>query len=149
VGLRKAGDSVRVKSELRNLMTITLVYCAGAALALALLAEPLLGWILPRYVADLHWVYLLTPGLIASTLSTPFALIFNVVIDYRWYVIAYGAGVAATLLAFGGALVLGRTFSLDGVIVLRSAIYGLMAALVVIGWWRLSARHREFRFIAG
>ncbi|MEM6474692.1 MAG: hypothetical protein AAF687_00850 [Pseudomonadota bacterium] len=141
----KAAERVDLVRELRSLMAIIAIYCTGAALALWLLAEPLVGLILPQYVADLHWVYLLAPGLIAFSLSAPFALIFNVVIDYRWYVVAYGAGLVATLIAFGGALLIGQTFSLDGVILLRSFIYGLMAALLIVGYWQLTKRYPEFR----
>jgi O-antigen/teichoic acid export membrane protein len=145
VGAWKEGDADRVRMELGNLLTITLVYCVAAAAALWLVAPLLLEAVLPKYVDDLHWVYLLAPGLIAFTMSTPFALMFNVVIEYRWYLVAYGAGSAATLLAFAGAIVTGETYSLDGVIILRSAIYGLMAAVIIAGWWQLSARHRAFR----
>ena len=144
----KAGEAAATSRELRTLLAITVGYCTAAALALWLLAEPLLGLVLPKYVPDLHWVYLLTPGLIAFALSAPFALTYNVVIDYTWYVLAYGSGVFATLLAFGGAMLLGETFSLDGVIILRASIYALMAALLVVGWWQLSRRHPEFRLFA-
>ncbi|MEL6529897.1 MAG: hypothetical protein AAFQ27_08035, partial [Pseudomonadota bacterium] len=141
----KAREAEATSRELRTLLMITIGYCAAATLALWLLAPTLLELVLPKYVPDLHWVYLLTPGLIAFALSAPFALTYNVVIDYTWYVIAYGAGVVATLLAFGGAMVMGETFSLDGVILLRSGVYALMAALLVLGWWQLSRRHPEFR----
>ncbi|WP_298470656.1 hypothetical protein [uncultured Erythrobacter sp.] len=144
----KAGEASATSRELRNLLGITLGYCTAAALALWLLAEPLLGLVLPKYVPDLRWVYLLAPGLIAFALSAPFALTYNVVIDYTWYIVAYGAGVVATLLTFGGALLVGETFSLDGVIILRSGIYALMAVLLVIGWWRLSRRHPAFRLFS-
>lgn len=141
----KAREHGLMRREWFGLLGITLAYCTAAALSLWLLAEPLLGLVLPDYVPDLRWVYLLAPGLIAFALSAPFALIFNVVIDYRWYVIAYGAGVAATVLAFGIAILAGEAFSLDGVIILRSAIYTLLAALLVAGWWHLTRRYPEFR----
>ena len=96
-------------------------------------------------MADLHWVYLIMPGLIVFTLSSPFALTFNVVIDYTWYIVAYGAGIALTVGAFGIALIADTPFSLDGVMILRSAIYCVMAVLLVAGWWRLSRRYPEFR----
>ncbi|MBD58895.1 MAG: hypothetical protein CL808_02065 [Citromicrobium sp.] len=142
---RKARDAAGVSRELRHLLAITVGYSLAAIIALWLLAEPLLGLVLPQYVADLHWVYLIMPGLIAFTLSSPFALTFNVVIDYTWYVVAYGAGVLLTIGAFGVALLADTPFSLDGVMILRSAIYTAMAVLLVIGWWRLSRRYPEFR----
>ena len=141
----KAGEAAQVRQELWHLRRITMFYCVVAALALWLVAPPLLDAVLPQYVDDLRWVYMLAPGLIAFALSAPYALMFNVVIDYRWYLYAYGAGTIATLLAFGGAFALQNPFSLDGVIVLRSAIYALMAALLVAGWWSLSRHHPAFR----
>ena len=144
----KAKDGAALSGELRRLLGITMAYCAAAALALWLLAEPLLAFVLPEYVADLRWVYGLAPGLIAFSLSAPFALCFNVVIDYRWYVIAYGAGVVVTVLAFAGAMALGTALNLDQVIGLRSAVYALMAVLLVSGWGRLAARIPEFRLFS-
>ncbi|MDJ0978410.1 MAG: hypothetical protein QNI87_07725 [Erythrobacter sp.] len=143
----KARDASAVSRELRALLGLTAAYCLAAALALWIAAEPLLTIILPDYVPDLRWVYILTPGLIAFALSGPFALTFNVVIDYRWYLIAYGAGVAVTLAAFGAALAMVSPLNLDQVIALRSGVYALMAALLVLGWWRLSARSPEFRLL--
>ena len=145
VDLWKARDGAALSSELRNLLTITIAYCAAAALALWVLAEPLLALILPQYVPDLRWVYLLAPGLIAFAVSAPFALTFNVVINYRWYIIAYGAGVAVSLAVFALALMTDHALSLDQVIALRSGVYALMAALIVVGWWQLARRHTEFR----
>ena len=143
----KARNAQGVAREMRQFFGLTLAYCAAAALALWLLAEPFLALFLPAYAGDLHWVYLLTPGLIAFAISAPFALSFNVVIQYRWYLIAYGAGVAASVLILGTAWVLGTPLSLDAVVVVRSAIYAGMAGLLVLGWWQLSRTHSEFRFL--
>ncbi|MDY7096634.1 MAG: hypothetical protein SXU28_00705 [Pseudomonadota bacterium] len=143
----KARNAQGVAREMRQFFGLTLAYCAAAALALWLLAEPFLALFLPAYAGDLHWVYLLTPGLIAFAVSAPFALSFNVVIQYRWYLIAYGIGVAASVLILGTAWVLGTPLSLDAVVVVRSAIYAGMAGLLVLGWWQLSRAHSEFRFL--
>lgn len=141
----KARDGAALSGELRNLLTISAVYCAAAAFALWIVAEPLLALILPQYVPDLRWVFLLAPGLIAFALSAPFALTFNVVINYRWYIIAYGAGVVVSLAAFAFALLSHNALTLDQVIILRSGVYALMAGLLVAGWWQLARQHREFR----
>ena len=141
-----ARESGRIARESRMLLGWLAAYCTLAGLALWLLAEPLLALVLPRYVPDLRWVYLLAPGLAAFALSTPFALIFNVTIRYRWFMIAYGSGSAATVLVLGGALVGGSALTLDGVTILRSAVYAGMALLLVIGWASLSRRFPEFRW---
>lgn len=145
----KSGDEPVLRKEVRILLAITLGYCTAAALALWLLAEPVLALVLPQYVPDLRWVYLLAPGLIAYALSAPFALIFNVVLEYRWYVVSYGAGVALTVVVFSLALATRQVLTLDQVIVLRSGVYALMAALIMLGWWQVSGGHREFRRLAG
>lgn len=141
----KAREKATVSRELRHLLIVTTGYATAACLALWLLAEPLLQLILPEYVPDLRWVYLLAPGLIAFTLSAPFALTFNVVIDYRWYVVAYGVGMASTAGILGGAILFDAPFTLDGMMILRSAIYAAMAAILIVGWWRLSRSYPEFR----
>lgn len=143
---RDASNPGLVRRELRLLLAIYVLYCASAAAAVWLLAGPVLELVLPRYLGDLRWVQLLVPGLVVFTLSNPFALVFNVVIDYRWYVWAYGASTLATAAGFGTAIVLHVSLDLDRVAILRSAIFALLGAILVFGWWRLSARHSEFRF---
>lgn len=142
---RKQGNISGVRREMRNLIVFNAAYGLVAIVGIAWLAEPILQLALPKYVPDLRWVYLLTPGLIVFALSGPFALVFNAVIDYTWYVVAYGVGTLATALAFGAALASGYVFDLDQVIILRGAVYVLMALVILLGWWRISARHREFR----
>jgi len=145
VRARKAGNIPEVRREMRNLLLFNLGYGFATIIGLALLAEPILAWFLPSYIPDLRWVYLLAPGLIVFALSGPFAIVFNVVIDYTWYVVAYGLGTLATALGFGIALATGYTLGLDHVILLRDGVYLLMALVIGYGWWNLSARHREFR----
>lgn len=145
VRARKAGDALGVHREMRNLLLFNLGYCAAAIIGVMVLAAPLLDLVLPRYTPDLRWVYLLLPGLVIFSLSSPFAIVFNAVIDYTWYVVSYAIGTAATALAFGLALATGTALGLDLVIVIRSTVYALMAFAVGAGWWRISARYPEFR----
>lgn len=145
VRARKRRDDAGVRREMRHLLLFNIAYGLATIVGLALLAEPVLNWLLPKYLPDLRWVYLLAPGLIVFALSGPFAIVFNAVIDYTWYLIAYGLGTLATALAFGTALATGYVFGLDQIILLRDGVYTLMALAIVIGWWKVSARHREFR----
>ncbi len=140
----KARDYRLLTIEMRRLLLLNFGYCVVTVVALWLIAPLLLGWVLPAYLPDLRWVYLIAPGAMALAMAGPFAIAFNVVIDYTWYMIAYGASVVVTGLAFGAAWLAGDVFSLDGVIILRSAVSGLMAVLLVTGWWQLTRRHREF-----
>ena len=145
VRARKRRDNAGVRREMRFLLLFNAGYGLATIVGLAVLAEPFLAVTLPKYVPDLRWVYLLAPGLIVFALSGPFAIVFNAVIDYSWYVVAYGVGTLATALAFGIALASGYTFNLDEVIFVRGGVYILMAFIIGIGWWRISARYREFR----
>ena len=68
---------------MRHFVLVESGYCAVAAFAVAVLARPVTAFVLPRYLPDLHYIYLITPGLILFTLSGPFAMIFNVLL-YFW-----------------------------------------------------------------
>ena len=141
----RARDGAAVRRELRALLAAIVSYCAAAALALWLLAEPLVTLILPHYVADLRWVYAVAPGLILFTLAVPFSLGFNVVIDYRWYLIAGALGVGLTLAGFAAATLSGSALTLDQIAGLRSGVFAAMGAALVFGSYRLAARAPEFR----
>ena len=141
-----AKDQAALRSQLRQFMLVVLLYCGATALTLAVLAEPLTRMLLPTYVQDLRWVYLLAPGLIAFALAGPLAIAFNILIRYRWFLIAYGAATLVTALVFIGAILSDTTLSLDQVAMLRSAAFGMMAIVIVFGWWRITTDHREFRF---
>jgi len=141
-------DAAAIQRELRQLFLITAAYCVTAALALWLLAEPVLALVLPDYVADLHWVYLLAPGLIALALCAPFTLCFNVVIDYRWYLIAYASGALIVAFTLAAATVSGVPLNLDQVMILRSASFALMGGILIFGAHRITRLAPEFRFFA-
>lgn len=141
----RARDAAAIQRELRHFLWALLAYCAAVALALAFVAEPLLALVLAHYVADLRWVYLIAPGLIAFTLTGPFTLGYNVVIDYRWFVWGYTSGAAVMAGAYGAAMLWGVTLNLDQVVILRSAVFAMMGAVLVFGSRRLTMRAPEFR----
>jgi len=71
-----------------------------------------------------------------------------VVVQYRYYFMAYGTGTAATAAAFGLAIAGVLPIDLGGVVAVRSGVYVLIAAIVVAGYVVLTRRHPEFRFHA-
>ncbi|MEM7689142.1 MAG: hypothetical protein AAF291_08980 [Pseudomonadota bacterium] len=145
VELWRKKDAEAIRFELRALLTVMILYCAASAGALWLLAEPVVALVLPGYVDDLRWVYLVAPGLIAFALCVPFSLSFNVVIDYSWYLIAYLSGVAVTLAIFGASAAMGTALNLDQVTMVRSGVFALMGAVLLLGSWRINQRAPEFR----
>ena len=138
-------QTAEIGRNMAQFLLVTIGSCAVAALAILLLAEPVTRLLLPNYVGDLRYLYLLAPGLILFTLSGPFALLFSVVIRYRYYFYAYGAGALATLIVFAAALLAPFTLDLDAVMVARSAVYVLMAAIIMIGYTILSREFPQFR----
>ena len=132
------------RQPIRRYLLVIIGYCALAVAAVVLLARPVTAWLLPRYVQDLPYLYVVVPGLVLFTLSAPFALMFNVVIRYRYYFIAYGAGSLVTGGVLFGALFFGSPISLVGVMWLRSGVYALMAVLLMIGYFRLLRHYPEF-----
>ncbi len=141
-----AGNHAHLRATLRKFFLVLAAYCAVTVLALLFVAEPLTRLVLPDYSGDLRYVYLLAPGLIAFTLVSPFVMIFNVLIRYRYYLIAYGVGTALTASAFGATWAMGAPFDLDGVTLLRTGVYALMAAILIFGYRAMVAGHPEFRF---
>ncbi|MGQ3039896.1 MAG: lipopolysaccharide biosynthesis protein [Brevundimonas sp.] len=141
-----AGDEVSVKRGMRLFFLIQAAYCALAAIGIVALAPLLLNLLLPAYMPDLQYVYLMAPGLIIFTLAAPLAIPFNVLIRYRYYFIGYGAGSLATVALFAIASLSGGSFDLADVALVRSAVYVLMAGVVVWGFVKITRDHPEFRF---
>jgi len=139
-------DTPMLHRLLRQFAWLAVGYGAAAALAVAVLAEPLTALLLPKYVPDLRYLYLIAPGLILFTLSNPLAIAFNVLIRYRTYYIAYGAGTVLTVTVLAGSALLNLRIGLDNVMILRSASYTLMAAILALGFLLLTREHRSFRF---
>lgn len=137
-----------LRAELRNYLLLVTVYCIAAALAVWLVAPLIVELVLPQYLGDLRWVNLLLPGLIAFTIAAGFTFVFFTVVDFTWYLAAFLAGLLTTAVALGASWAGAYALDLDGVIVMRSAIYTLMGILLVIGWWRMTQRYNEFRLLS-
>lgn len=146
VRAHERSDSAALRHAMLRFVLVTVVYCAAAVVAVAVLARPVVDLLLPRYVPDLHYVYLVLPGLVLFTLAGPFSVIFNVLIRYRYYLIAYGGGTAVTALLFAAASLRPAGIGLDGVIVIRSAVYAGMAVVLLFGYWQLSRGLPAWRF---
>ncbi|WP_220128464.1 hypothetical protein [Sphingomonas sp. CGMCC 1.13658] len=142
---RRDGDMPAVAQGIRSFLVVQLSYCLAAALALAVLAAPVLKLILPRYLPDLRYVYVVAPGLILFTLATPFAIVFNVLIRYRTYLLAYGAGTVITAALLGASLVTRPHLGLDGVMMVRAGAYAVMAVILIAGYVAACARYPEFQ----
>ncbi|MEM7702468.1 MAG: hypothetical protein AAF251_11070 [Pseudomonadota bacterium] len=145
VELWRRKDLPTLRRDMRRLMGLITAYCAVAATALTFLAEPILTAILPEYAPDLRWVYLIAPGLIAFALAGPFALCFNILIDYRWHLGAYGAGLMTATVSFGVAFVSDTPLTLDQVTLIRSFVFALMGLILVIGTTRIHKTAPHFR----
>jgi len=140
------GDRGGVSRGIRQFFLVVLAYCVMVALALQLAAAPIIELILPEYISDLRYVYLLASGLILFALAGPFAVAFNVVIQYRYYFVAFGTGTVATAAAFLAATLSDGSLNLDAVAGLRSAIYGLMSVILFHGYLAISREFPQFRF---
>lgn len=141
-----ADDVPAARRGMHQFFLVEAAYCAAAALAVGLLARPVVELVLPEYAQDLRYIYLLMPGLILLTLSGPLAIAFNVLIRYRYYFLAYGGGTTATALFFLWGASAGGLLGLDMVILVRSGIYAFMAIVVAAGYLVLTQREPGLRF---
>lgn len=146
VAAHAAADAHRLRLALRRFLALLLGYAIVAWAAVALLAGPMLQWLLPKYVPDLHYVHLVLPGLVLLTLTNPVAVVGNVLIRYRTYLVAYSAGTLLTAAVFGLFMGSGRSLDLEQVSLLRSTTYALIGLLLLAGFVLMSREHRQFRF---
>ena len=135
-----------VQRGMRHLLMLNLAYCLLAGVALALLAEPVVALVLPKYVGDLYYVYLIVPGLAIYTLTSSVAVMFNVLIRYATYNIGFGMGTVLTIAAFSLTPLFGIVLTLEQVTLVKAAAYALTGLIFLAGFWMLSREHRAFRF---
>lgn len=141
-----ARDVPGARRGMHQFFLVVFAYCVLAALAVGILARPVIDLILPEYTQDLRYLYLLMPGLVLLTLSGPFGLAFNVLIRYRYYFFAYGGGTLLTALLFLWGAASGGSLGLDLVVMIRSAVYAMMGVVVGVGYLLLTRQEPGLRF---
>lgn len=145
VRLHLASQYGELRHALRRFLLVTTVYGVVVAAATFLLARPLLGWLLPGYLSDLRYVYLLLPGLVLFGLSAPFAIVFNVLIEYRYYFLAYGLGSALTAALLVGIRHVYRTADLQALSLAKTWVYIFMGTIIILGHAAICRNRSEFR----
>ncbi len=138
-------DRVGMQQELRTYFRVTFYYSAAVMLCVWPLAGPVIALLLPKYLPDLRYVYLLTPGVLIFGLSNPLMIAFNVLIKYRYYFYAYGLGTVATGVLVGLYILITGTIDLDALSMIKSAVYVLMAMIITAGYLVIARTHPEFR----
>lgn len=140
-----AGDDRGLHRVMRSFFLVELGYCVLAALCVILLAGPVTGYLLPKYLPDLRYLHLVLPGLLLFALSGPFAVTFNVLIRYRTYFWAYGAGSVLTAAAFLYGAIGGGSLTLEDSMLVRSAAYTLIAVILIAGFVLVTRDRPGFR----
>lgn len=145
VAARQAGETARVGRETGLFLLVTLGYCALVAVATLVAGPPLLATLFPDRAADFPFVQAILPGLILFTLAGPFAILFNVLIDYRAFWLAYGAGTLLALAVLGAGWTGLVELGLLDVAILRSLAYGVTGLLLILAATRAWRHWPEFR----
>jgi O-antigen/teichoic acid export membrane protein len=146
VQARALGDEVAVSRVMRTYFLTLAGYCLLVGAATLVLAEPVVRLVLPAHAGDVIYVKLLLPGILIFTMSSPFAIVFNVIIRYQTYIAAYGAGAMITTGTYVFAVLLDHTFDLKAVILVRCFVFIVMAVIIFAGFWVVTRSNREFRF---
>lgn len=146
VRLHDSGEQAELSRLMRQFFLLTTAYSLAGAAALLLLGKPVLALLLPRYVPDLPYAQLLLPGLVVFTMVNSLAVVFNILIRYRTYLLSFGAGIAATALLLGSVTVTGYRFDLTQVSWIKSGVYLLMAFLLFAGYLAITRAWPGFRF---
>lgn len=143
----RAGDAKGIARQMWAFLAIAFLYCAVTALAVAFLADPVVALLLPNRTGDMAYVRAMLPGLLAITLAAPFGLVFHVLIRFRAYYLAYGAGTVVTIAVLAWWSVVARPGDLAAVMHLRSIAWILTAALLVAGYKAVASRDQIFRLV--
>jgi O-antigen/teichoic acid export membrane protein len=138
------GNYAGMRRDMRRFFYATVCYSAIAVLAVLLVGRPIIASLLPKYVADLQYVYLVLPGAVLFGLTSPFAIVFNVLIKYRFYFYAYGLGTLATALLLGIYIYAMGSITLTALSIVKSVVSVFMGLVVFSGYLVFSRTHPEF-----
>ncbi|GAB5348745.1 lipopolysaccharide biosynthesis protein [Alteriqipengyuania sp. 357] len=142
-----AGDDSRLRTIMRQYFALLGGYALLAALAVAVLARPVLTLLAPKYLPDLAYVYLISPGALLLCVSGAFTLSFVVLIRYKVMISAYSIGTGLLIAVVAHAVATQNTLSLEGVTIARSVGLGVTALGTVIAWWLLAREYPGIRFL--
>jgi O-antigen/teichoic acid export membrane protein len=142
--VREDYDGMRI--DMRKFFQVTFLYSLSAVLGVWLLSRMIIGLLLPKYLGDLQYVYLVMPGAVLFGLTSPLAIVFNVLMQYRFYFYAYGLGTLATAGLLGAYIHTVGSIDLGALSVIKSAVFVLMGVVVVAGYLTFSRTHPAFRF---
>ncbi len=135
-----------LQADLRRFFYLALGYAIAVTVGVALLSHLIIGLLLPRYLDDLHFVYLVLPGAVLFGLTSPFALVFNVLIRYRFYFYAYCAGTLSTIILLYAYIRSHGSIDLNAVSIIKSTVSTLMGLLIMVGYLKYSSENKAFRF---
>jgi O-antigen/teichoic acid export membrane protein len=139
-------DSAKIKTDMRRFFQALIVYSAAAMAGVLLIARPFLQALLPKYVNDLQYVYLVLPGMVLFGLTAPFAIVFNVLIQYRYYFYAYGVGTLCTAALLGAYIVAVGSINLVALSIIKSIVNVAMGLVIMAGYFEISRGYSTFRF---
>lgn len=140
------GDHAGMQLDMRRFFYITLSYSVTVVLGVWLLSPVVIAMLLPKYIDDLQYVYLVMPGVVLFGLTSPFAIVFNVLIKYRFYLYAYGLGTLATALLLGAYICARGSIDLTALSIIKSIVFVVMGMVIVVGYLGFSKVYPAFRF---
>lgn len=135
-----------IRASLISQLKILIGYSILSSIVLFLLAKPVILYFLPKYQNDLIYVYLIFPGLVVYTLSNSYALIFNILNKFKYYLFAYLGG---SLIIFMGTIFWYKNYgslSLEVISIIKSISFSFIGGCLLFGYFILTANEKELRF---
>jgi O-antigen/teichoic acid export membrane protein len=139
-------DITGMQADMRRFLYATISYAMFASLGVWLLGHVIIGSLLPKYIDDLKYVYLVMPGAVLLGLTSPFAIVFNVVIRYRYYFYAYGLGTLATIALLGSYVVWSGSLNLTALSIIKSVVSIMISIVIVVGYATFLRPYPAFQF---
>jgi O-antigen/teichoic acid export membrane protein len=142
-----ASDHAQMRADLSKFFWLTATYAAAVVACVMLLGRESVEALLPTHIADLEYVYLVMPGVVFLGLTAPFAIVFNVLIQYRYFFYGYGLGTVVTAALLASYAYSTGSIALTAVAVIRSVASVVTGAIVFIGYILVSRAQPAFRFV--
>jgi O-antigen/teichoic acid export membrane protein len=148
VQANNAGDESAVRHLMGRLFQSSIAYCALVVPIYWLLAGPVVALAAPRYLADLQYVTVLLPGLLAFTILSSSAVFFTTVLRFVPQFLAFAAGTVVTIAGMLLPVALGQSLDLTWVTMVKSAAYAVIGLAIYAAYWQGTIRLRQFRWPA-
>jgi len=125
------GNFYKVKKTIISFVVINAGFCVFAVILTLLLLDFVIGFIIPKHLVGIPYIWIILPGLIISTLVQPISLIFYAAVKLYPFLWSSGAALVFTASSLSILGIMG-VFTLDYVAIVKSLSYIIISFVLLI-----------------